>query len=129
VSTTARAGQPALRFRLTSPAALLVVLGGFVLALIAAQWPLAGLARSSVDASTGGIPWWAFAPFGVVGFVIAWRKPRNALGWCLVGVTVAGALSDDGSFYAIAAYRIRHGTLPLGWVPCSPSPAGPSRSS
>jgi hypothetical protein len=116
VSTTARASQPALRFRLTSPAALLVVLGGFALALIAAQWPLAGLARSSVDASTGGIPWWAFTPFGVVGFVIAWRKPRNALGWCLVGVTVAGALSDDGSFYAIAAYRIRHGTLPLGWV-------------
>ena len=28
----------------------------------------------------------------------------------------AGALSHDGSLYAIAAYRLRHGTLPLGWV-------------
>ena len=25
-------------------------------------------------------------------------------------------LSQDGSLYAIAAYRVRHGTLPLGWV-------------
>ncbi len=114
--STARAGPPGRRFRLASPAAVLVVLGGFVLALIAAGWPLAGLARLNVTASTGGIAWWEFAPFGVVGFVIAWRRPGNALGWCLVGATVAGALSDDGSFYALAAYRVRHGTLPLGWV-------------
>ena len=60
--------------------------------------------------------WWTFTPFGVVGFVVAWRKPRNPLGWCLLGLVVAGALSDDGSLYAIAAYRVRHGTLPLGWV-------------
>jgi hypothetical protein len=95
---------------------VLVVLGGFVLALIAAAWPLASLARLTVDASTGGPQWWTFAPFGVVGFVIAWRRPGNALGWCLVGASVAGALSEDGSLYAIAAYRLRHGTLPLGWV-------------
>ena len=94
---------------------MLVVLG-FVLALVAAGWPLADLARLSVIAGTGGVPLWTFAPFGVVGFVIAWRRPGNALGWCLVGVAVGGALSDDGSLYAIAAYRLRHGTLPLGWV-------------
>jgi hypothetical protein len=51
-----------------------------------------------------------------VGFVLAWRKPRNPLGWCLLGLAVAGAFSQDGSFYAIAAYRVRRGTLPLGWV-------------
>jgi hypothetical protein len=67
------------------------------------------------------LPWagsqcWTFAPFGLVGFVIAWRRPGNALGWCLVGATVAGALSQDGSLYAVAVYRLRHGTLPLGWV-------------
>ena len=94
---------------------MLVVLG-FVLALVAAGWPLADLARLSVIAGTGGVPLWTFAPFGVVGFLIAWRRPGNALGWCLVGVAVGGALSDDGSLYAIAAYRLRHGTLPLGWV-------------
>jgi hypothetical protein len=87
-----------------------------VLALVAAQWPFAGLAHVGVNSGTGGPDWWTFTPFGVVGFVVAWRKPRNPLGWCLLGLVVAGALSDDGSLYAIAAYRVRHGSLPLGWV-------------
>jgi len=108
-------GRPARRFRLASPATALA-LGGFTLALIAAQWPFASLARLSVTSSTSGPQWWTFFPFGVVGFVVAWRKPRNPLGWCLFGMAVAAVLSDDGSLYAIAAYRVRHGTLPLGWV-------------
>jgi len=105
------------RFRLASPATVLL-LGclALVLGLIAAGWPLASLAHQSVNTSTGGTPWWAIAPFGVVGFVMAWRKPRNALGWCLVSGMLAAGLSEDGSLYAIADYRLRHGTLPLGWV-------------
>jgi hypothetical protein len=105
------------RFRLASPATVLV-LGCLVLtvALVAAGWPLASLARLPVDTSTTGSPWWALAPFGVVGFVMAWRKPRNALGWCLVGGMVIAVLSQDASLYAIADFRLRHGTLPLGWV-------------
>jgi hypothetical protein len=31
-------------------------------------------------------------------------------------MAVAGGLSQDGSLYAIADYRLRHGTLPFGWV-------------
>jgi hypothetical protein len=108
-------GRPARRFRLASPATALV-LAGLTVALFAAQWPFASLARLSVTSSTGGAQWLAFFPFGVVGFVVAWRKPRNPLGWCLLGLAVAAAFSDDGSLYAIAAYRVRHGTLPLGWV-------------
>jgi hypothetical protein len=92
------------------------VLAVLVLALVAAGWPLATLARLNVNASNGVVPWWLLTPFGVVGFVVAWRKPRNPLGWCLVGLAVAGGLSEDGSFYAVADYRLRHGTLPLGWV-------------
>jgi hypothetical protein len=107
--------RPARRLRLASPATALV-LGAIVVALLAAQWPFAGLAHLGVSSSTGSPQWWTFTPFGVVGFVVAWRKPRNPLGWCLLGLVVAGALSDDGSLYAIAAYRVRHGTLPLGWV-------------
>jgi hypothetical protein len=103
------------RVRLASPitAGVLAVL---VLALVAAGWPLARLAHLSVNDSSGVVPWWLFTPFGVVGLVVAWRRPRNALGWCLVGLAVTGALSEDGSFYAVADYRLRHGTLPLGWV-------------
>ncbi len=105
------------RFRLASPAAVLVLAClVLTLALVAAEWPLASLARLGVNASTGSAPWWELVPFGVVGFVMAWRKPGNALGWCLVGGILVGALSADGSFYAIADFRLRHGTLPLGWV-------------
>jgi hypothetical protein len=108
-------GRPARRLRLASPATALV-LGAVVVALVAAEWPFAGLAHLSVSSSTGSPQWWTSIPFGVVGFVVAWRKPRNPLGWCLLGLALAGALSEDGSLYAIAAYRVRPGTLPLGWV-------------
>jgi len=94
-----------------------------MVALVAAEWPFAGLAHQGVNSNTGGAQWWVFSPFGVVGFVVAWRKPRNPLGWCLLGLAVAGALSEDGSLYAIAGYRVRHGTLPLGWVAMLAQPA------
>ena len=115
MASPAWSGRPARRLRLASPPTALL-LGGLTVALLAAQWPFAGLAHLSVNSSTGSPQWWTFTPFGVAGFVVAWRKPRNPLGWCLLGLAVAGALSEDGSFYAIAAYRVRHGTLPLGWV-------------
>jgi MYXO-CTERM domain-containing protein len=70
------------RFRLASPANALA-LTCLVLALVAAQWPLAALAHQSVNTSSGGPPWWAVAPGGLVGFVVARRRPRNPLGWCL----------------------------------------------
>ena len=108
-------GPAGRRFRLGSPTTV-GVLAVVVLALVAAGWPLAALAHLSVNGSSGVVPWWLFAPFGVVGFVVAWRRPRNPLGWCLVGMAIAGSLSGDGSFYAVADYRLRHGTLPLGWV-------------
>ena len=110
-----RSGWSARRVQLASPVTALVV-GALTLVLLAAEWPFASLAHVSVNATVGGPQWWDFTPFGVVGFVVAWRKPRNPLGWCLLGLAVAGALSDDGSLYAIAAYRVRHGALPLGWV-------------
>jgi hypothetical protein len=108
-------GRSARRLRLASPATALV-LAGLLVALLAVEWPFAGLAHLNVDSSTGGTQWWTFTPFGVVGFVVAWRKPGNPIGWCLLGLAVAGALSQAGSLYAIAGYRIRHGTLPLGWL-------------
>jgi hypothetical protein len=108
-------GPGGRRFRLGSPTTV-GVLTVLALALVAAEWPLAALAHQSVTTGSGGLPLWLVGPFGVVGFVVAWRRPRNALGWCLVGMAVAGSLSEDGSFYAVADYRLRHGTLPLGWV-------------
>jgi hypothetical protein len=103
------------RFRLASPTTALV-LGGVVLALMIADVPLARLAHQSVNASSGSVPVWFSAAFAVVGFVVAWRKPRNPLGWVILGLAAFGALSEDASFYTVADYRLHHGGLPLGWV-------------
>jgi hypothetical protein len=103
------------RLRLASPTTALV-LGGAILALMIADVPLAHLAHQSVNASGGSLPVWFSAAFGVVGFVVAWRKPRNPLGWAILGLAAFGALSEDASFYTVADYRLRHGGLPLGWV-------------
>ncbi len=105
----------ARRFRLPS-AGTALVLGGLVLAAAIADAPLARLAHQSLDTSGGSLPVWISAGFGAVGFVVAWRKPRNPLGWAILGMAVCGALSEDASFYAVADYRLRHGGLPLGWV-------------
>jgi hypothetical protein len=103
-------------------AATVLALACIVLALVVAGWPLAGLAHQSVNVG-GGEAYWVFVPFGVVGFVVAWWRPRNPLGWVLVGLAVTATLSLDGSLYAIADYRLRHGTLPLGWVAMLAQPA------
>ena len=103
------------RIRLASPTTALV-LCGLVLASIIAAVPLAGLARQSLNASGGSLPVWISAPFAVVGFVLAWRKPGNPLGWIILGTAVLLAFSEDASYYTVADYRLRHGGLPLGWV-------------
>ena len=103
------------RVRLGSATAALV-LGGLVLVLVIVDVPLASLARQSLNSGGGSWPAWYSAAFGLLGFVVAWRKPGNPLGWIFLAVAVLSALSQDASFYAVADYRLRHGGLPLGWV-------------
>jgi hypothetical protein len=103
------------RLRLASPATALIV-GGLLLALAVLDVPLARLAHQSLNADGGSSPFWFSVALGVVGFVVAWRRPRNPLGWLLLGGATFGALSQDASFYVVADYRLRHGGLPLGWV-------------
>jgi hypothetical protein len=99
--------------RLTSRAACLVI-GGVLLALFAAAPPLSGLARQNLNASGGSVPVWVSAAFAAVGLVLAWRKPANPLGWIMVGSAFFFAVSEDASYYTVAAYGLRHGDLPLG---------------
>jgi hypothetical protein len=103
------------RVRLGSTAAALV-LGGLVLVLAAAAVPLAQLAHQSLNASSGSTPVWVTAPAAVVGFVVAWRRPSNSLGWLILVAAVFSMLTKDASYYAVADYRLHHGGLPLGWV-------------
>jgi hypothetical protein len=105
----------ARRWRLASPATAMVV-GVALLVLMIADVPLAQLAHQSLAASSGSVPIWISAPFAAVGFVLAWRKPGNPLGWIMLGVAVFLVLSEDASFYTVADYRLHQGALPLGWV-------------
>ena len=99
--------------RLTSRAACLVI-GGVLLALFAAAVPLSGLAHQNMNAGGGGVPVWVSAAFGAAGFVLAWRRPGNALGWIMLAGAFFGAVTEDASYYTVADYGLRHGDLPLG---------------
>jgi hypothetical protein len=109
---TGNAAMPP-RFRLASPA-MALVLGGVIVALIAVTFPLAALAGLNASSGSGSL---IFAPvFGVLGFVVAWRKPGNRLGWLLLGAVGFLVLSGAAGAYAVAVYRNHHTGLPLGWV-------------
>jgi hypothetical protein len=112
------AGQAAgegRRSRLATPRTALV-LGGFMLAVLAAAVPLARLAHQSLNAGGGSVPIWVSGAFAAVGFLLAWRRPGNPLGWVILGLAAFFALSEDASYYTVADYRLRHGGLPLGWL-------------
>ena len=59
----------------------------------------------------------------LVGLVVAVRQPRNAMGWCLMGVAFFGVAVNAAGSYSILDYRMRHGRLPLGAVAVLLQPA------
>jgi hypothetical protein len=109
-----QSGQLAgLRSRLATPRTA-VLLGVLVLALAVLVVPLAFLAGATGDSSGGGE--YLGPAFGLVGFLVAWRRPGNPLGWLLLGAVGFLTLSSDAGLYAVAAYRVPGTHLPLGWV-------------
>jgi len=90
--------------------------GALALALTVAELPLAGLARQSVLASGGSLPFPFTLAYGVAGLLVAWRKPGNVIGWLMLGAAAAGAASESASFYTVADYRLHGGHLPVGWL-------------
>jgi hypothetical protein len=91
-----------------------VVVGGVLLALFAAAVPLSGLAHQNLNAGGGSVPVWVSAAFAAAGWVLAFRRPANPLGWIMLGGAFFFALSEDASYYTVADYGLRHGDLPLG---------------
>ena len=89
---------------------------GVLLALYAAAVPLAAVAHQSLNASGGSLPVWVSAAFAAPGLVLAWRRPANPLGWVMLAGAFFIALSEDASYYTVADYGLRHGSLPLGGV-------------
>jgi hypothetical protein len=111
----ARTDATGRRVRLASPVTALIV-GALVLVLAILNVPLARFAHQSLNSSGGSSPFWFSVALGAVGFVVASRRPRNPLGWIMLGSATFNVLSQDASFYMVADYRLRHGGLPLGWV-------------
>ncbi len=54
----------------------------------------------------------AVVPATAVGTLLAARRPRNPIGWLLLGIIIVG-FSPTGQ-YLILDYRMHLGTLPLG---------------
>jgi signal transduction histidine kinase len=51
---------------------------------------------------------------GAVGAVIAWRQPRNAVGWILLAIVLGIALADFGQAYGRYSLVTNPGSLPGG---------------
>ena len=57
-----------------------------------------------------------FLPYGIVGFVVARRQPRNPIGWILLAILIAVAFAGAAGQYAQLYYRQGHHALPLARV-------------
>jgi hypothetical protein len=88
------------------------VLGVVVALLFVATLPVAGLAHSLNVSSVSQVI--LVLAFGLVGLAVAWSRPQNPIGWCLLGAAGFLVLSDLASVYSVLDYRVRHGDLPLG---------------
>jgi len=100
---------------------LALILGGIAAVLIVASFPLAALGHQ-----LGGVGQpLLMIPFAAVGTLVAFRQPRNPIGWLLLATALTSAGGADAGFYALRAYQIDHHGLPLsrlavfltqGWV-------------
>lgn len=96
-----------------------------VLLVLYAVLTVAALAATAVRPAsfdTWGASGWAanvvfsaaLIPFAVVGWSIARRRPRNAIGWLLLAVGLAFAVSEGTEAYAHWALVVQPGSLPAG---------------
>ena len=99
-----------------------VGLGLLYSALLVAVLPLSALADQF---KVGTVSLLIFAPFAAVGVLVAFRQPRNPIGWIMLSLAISFMVGADASAYSVAAYRVGHHGLPLarlavflsaGWV-------------
>jgi hypothetical protein len=97
-------------WRLARPATAWT-LAGLVLLLIAALVPLS-LTAGQFTLATGALSAIPVA-FAAVGVVVARHRPRNPIGWLMLGLAVGVMLYADSGLYNVIGYRLGH-RLPLG---------------
>jgi signal transduction histidine kinase len=86
---------------------LVLVVAGLVLLLL--DWP-------AIDSPfTAQTPWFLDAVItGVLGVLIATRRPRNPIGWLLLAISFGNAIYLVGGF--VAMLGLLHGASPSSWV-------------
>jgi hypothetical protein len=97
-------------------------LGACVALLLAGAPPLAASAHQLSIGLTFLV---VFVPFMAVGVLLAFRLPRNPIGWIFLVLSFGVVLGTDAGAYALRAYRIDQHGLPLsrlavavatGWI-------------
>src|ERR1700756_4566068 len=58
----------------------------------------------------------ALLPTVAIGTLVAVRRPRNPMGWLMLGAGFSFTTQALGTGYAILVYHLHHGALPLGRV-------------
>jgi signal transduction histidine kinase len=72
-------------------------------------------ARAIDSTGTAQLPWFLnCAITGVLGLLIATRRPRNPIGWLLLAIALGNAVYLPACFIAI--YGLLQGAVPTGWV-------------
>ncbi|HEY3924251.1 MAG TPA: hypothetical protein VGL75_06780 [Acidothermaceae bacterium] len=98
------------KIRLATPA-MAVAFGVVVLALAVLAIPIA---RALTHAGSLGPPLVLILPFSLVGVIVAYRQPSNALGWILLGAGFFFVVEGDASLYTVLDYRQHGGHLIFG---------------
>jgi hypothetical protein len=98
--------------RVASPR-LALALGALLLVVFAACIPLLSLTHQ-LSLSQNLPLLIAIVPFGVVGCIVAYRQPENAIGWILLALAVLGVGGLDAGLYATLRYHRGYTGLPLG---------------
>jgi len=88
-----------------------IALGALVLACNVAALVLMAEARFTVAEL---VRLTALLPTVAVGTLVAARRPRNPMGWLMLGCGFFFSTQAIGTAYAIVDYHLHHGTLPLG---------------
>jgi hypothetical protein len=99
------------RIRLATPATAIAV-GVLVVALMLLAIPLSRAATSSSGGNASTV--FVIVPFALVGVVVAYRQPRNAVGLIMLAAALFFVLDGVASQYAVLDYREHGGHLLFG---------------
>ena len=90
-----------------------IVLGTLVFSLNVAAILVMALAHDSIAEL---LRLSALLPTVAIGTLVAVRRPRNPMGWLMLGAGFSFTTQALGTGYAILDYHLHHGALPLGRV-------------